>query len=150
MERIKYEEVPNEIFLKLREIERYLENSSIDKQFLELLRLRISQMNGCAYCVDMHYKELKNTNETELRLSSLCVWRETPYFTKKERVVLYFAEKLTRITEEPLSDSVFNPLVEYFTKEEICNLALAISQINTWNRLMKVFQFTPGKYKVSE
>jgi len=150
MERISYQEVPAEIFEKLRAIEVYLENSSIDRQFLELLRLRISQMNGCAYCVDMHSKELKYLGEPELRLNALCVWQETPYFSKKERAVLHLAEKLTRITEEPLADLYFDSLPNFFSKEEICNLTLAISQINTWNRLMKVFRFTPGNYKVSE
>ncbi len=150
MERISYQEVPAEIFEKLRAVEVYLENSSIDKQFLELLRLRISQINGCAYCVDMHSKGLKKLGETELRLNSLCVWQETPYFSEKERVVLHLAEKLTRITEEPLADQYYDLLPNFFSKEEICNLTLAISQINTWNRLMKVFRFTPGNYKVSE
>lgn len=150
MERILYQEVPTEIFEKLRAIETYLENSFIDKQLLELLRLRISQINGCAYCVDMHNKELKHLGETELRLSSLCVWKETLYFTEKERAVLQFAEKLTRITEEPLSNKYYDILLNFFSKEEICNLTLAISQINTWNRLMKVFRFTPGHYTVSE
>lgn len=150
MERISYQEVPTEIFEKLRAVEVYLENSSIDKQFLELLRLRISQINGCAYCVDMHSKGLKHLGETELRLNSVCVWQETPYFSNKERAVLHFAEKLTRITEEPLDDQYYDLLPSFFLKEEICNLTLAISQINTWNRLMKVFRFTPGNYKVSE
>jgi AhpD family alkylhydroperoxidase len=150
MERISYQEVPAEIFEKLRAVEVYLENSSIDKQFLELLRLRVSQINGCAYCVDMHSKGLKHLGETELRLNSLCVWQETPYFSEKERVVLHLAEKLTRITEEPLADQYYDLLPNFFSKEEICNLTLAISQINTWNRLMKVFRFTPGNYKVSE
>lgn len=150
MERISYQEVPAEIFEKLRAVEVYLENSSIDKQFLELLRLRISQINGCAYCVDMHSKGLKHLGETELRLNSLCVWQETPYFSEKERAGLHLAEKLTRITEEPLADQYYDLLLNFFSKEEICNLTLAISQINTWNRLMKVFRFTPGNYKVSE
>ena len=150
MARISYQEVPAEIFEKLRAIEVYLENCSIDRQFLELLRLRISQMNGCAYCVDMHSKELKHSGEKGLRLNSLCVWQETPYFSKKERAVLHLAEKLTRITEEPLADHHYDSLANFFSKEEICNLTLAISQINTWNRLMKVFRFTPGNYKESE
>ncbi|MEH6535316.1 MAG: carboxymuconolactone decarboxylase family protein [Psychroserpens sp.] len=150
MERISYQEVPVEIFEKLGAIEVYFENTSIDKQFLELLRLRISQMNGCAYCVDMHSKELKHLGETELRLNSLCVWQETPYFSKRERAALHFAELLTRITDEPLADHCYDSLLAFFSKEEICNLTLAISQINTWNRLMKVFRFTPGNYKVSE
>lgn len=147
MERISYQEVPQEIFTKLRSIEDYLDNSSIGKQLLDLLRLRISQVNGCAYCVDMHHKESKSLGETELRLSSLVVWQETPFFSKKERAVLQFAETVTRLNAEPIPDRVYTPLLDFFTKEEICVLTLAVAQINTWNRLMKVFRFTPGNYK---
>lgn len=150
MERISYPEVPSEIFEKLGAIEDYLENSTIGMPLLELLRLRISQINGCAYCVDMHYKELKHTNKTELRLSSLCVWRETPYFSEKESAVLQVAEKLTKLNEESISESDFKTLLKHFSKAEICNLILAISQINTWNRLMIAFQFTPGNYEISQ
>lgn len=150
MERISYQEVPAEIFNQLRVLESYLDNTSIGMPLLELLRLRISQINGCAYCVDMHYKELKNTNETELRLSSLCVWQETPYFTDKERAVLQFAERLTKLNGEQISTNVYESLLEFFSKSEICNLTLAITQINTWNRLMITFQFTPGNYVVTK
>jgi len=116
---------------------------------LELLRLRISQLNGCAYCVDMHHKELAHTGETELRRTSLVVWEETPYFSDKERAALHFAERLTRITASPLPNDCYEALQKFFSKEEICDLSFAITQINTWNRLMKVFLFTPGNYKVS-
>jgi AhpD family alkylhydroperoxidase len=150
MERISYQEVPAEVFNKLRAVEDYLESSTIGLPLLELLRLRVSQINGCAYCVDMHYKELKHKNETELRMSSLCVWQETPYFSDKERAVLQLAESLTKLNGEPIHESVYKSLFEFFSKAEICNLALVISQINTWNRLMITFQFTPGNYKVSE
>jgi AhpD family alkylhydroperoxidase len=150
MERISYQEVPAELFNKLRAIEDYLHNSTIERPLIELLKLRISQINACAYCVDMHYKELKHINETELRLSSLCVWKETPYFSDKERAVLQLGESLTKLNGEPIPERIYKPLFEFFSKAEICNLVLAITQINTWNRLMIAFQFTPGKYKVSK
>lgn len=150
MERIAYQEVPVEIFEKLRAIEDYLHSSTIEMSLLELLRLRISQINGCAYCVDMHYKELKHVNETELRMASLCVWKETPYFSNKERAVLQLAERLTKLNEEPISETIYKSLFEFFSKPEVCNLALAITQINTWNRLMITFQFSPGNYKISD
>lgn len=85
MERISYTDVPQEIFTNLMAIENYLDNSTLDLHLLELLRLRVAQKNGCAYCVDMHHKILKKHNETDLRLSSLCVWEETNYFSEKER-----------------------------------------------------------------
>lgn len=150
MERISYQEVPAEIFDKLRSIENYLESTTIGMHLLEIIRLRVAQKNGCAYCVDMHYKLLKNEGETELRLSSLCVWEETTYFTDKERSVLKFTDTLTEVVNNTLiSNDVFTPLLTFFSKEEICYLSLAISQINTWTRLMKTFQFTPGNFKIN-
>lgn len=149
MERITYQEIPEGMFENLRRIEDTLINSTIDRNLLEIIRLRTSQINGCAYCVDMHYKELKYAGETELRLSSLCVWEETPYYSEKERAVLHLTDILTALAPQPISDKTYAPLSYYFSKEEICFLTLAISQSNTWNRLMKVFRFTPGKYRVS-
>lgn len=149
MERITYIDVPLEIFESLRNIESLLNNSALEKKLHYLIKLRVSQMNGCAYCVDMHYKELKHLNEEELRLSSLCVWDETPYFTEKERAVLLFAEKLSSINNETIADDIYNSLLKFFNKKEICYLTLAISQINTWNKLMKTFRFTPGVYEVN-
>lgn len=150
MERISYKEVPKEIFKGLLDIELLIKNSGLSTQLLELIKLRIAQKNGCAYCVDMHHKELKHLNETDLRLSSLCVWEEVPYFTPEERTVLAYADSLTRLTRGPLPKEIYDPLLTYFSKEEICYLSLSIAQINTWNRLMKAFQFTPGHYKVEQ
>ncbi|WP_298513559.1 carboxymuconolactone decarboxylase family protein [uncultured Kordia sp.] len=146
MERISYADIPKGMFEHLQKIEVYIKESSIENQLLELIKLRVSQKNGCAYCVDMHHKELKKLGETELRLSSLCVWEETPYFTEKERTALAFADALTKLRRTPFPDEVYNPLLKFFTKEEICILSLVITQINSWNRLMKVFLFTPGNY----
>ncbi|MGH1386491.1 carboxymuconolactone decarboxylase family protein [Kordia sp.] len=146
MERISYGDIPKGMFEHLQKIEVYIKESSIDNQLLELIKLRVSQKNGCAYCVDMHHKELKKTGETELRLSSLCVWEETPYFSEKERTVLTFADTLTKLQRTPIPDAVYNSLLQFFDKKEICILTLAITQINTWNRLMKTFLFTPGNY----
>ena len=149
MERINYQDIPNGMFDILMKIENFINESSLDFKLLEIIRLRVAQKNGCAYCVDIHHKKLKNTNETDLRLSSICVWEETPYFTDKERTVLQFTDILTKLNREPISDEVYNPLLDFFSKEEICILTLAISQINTWTRLMKTFQFIPGNYKVN-
>lgn len=149
MNQISYNEIPQGMFENLRVIEDAIDNSSIETKLLELIRLLVSQKNGCAYCVDMHYKELKHVGETELRLSSLCVWEETPYFTDKERTVLNFADKLTKLSRAPIAPKDYDPLLIHFSKAEICYLTLAITQINTWNRLMKTFQFTPGNYKIS-
>ena len=150
MERITYQDIPNGMFENLRTIEDSIINSTLDRKLIETIRLRTAQLNGCAYCVDMHYKELKHFGETELRLSSLSVWEEAPYFSQKERLVLAFCDSLTRLKSSPISQELFNDLSSHFSKEEICYLTLTISQSNTWNRLMKTFGFTPGHYKVSE
>ena len=149
MERITYQDIPTGMFENLMTTENFINQSTLETTLLELIRLRVAQKNGCAYCVDMHHKELKNVNETDLRLSSLCVWEETPYFTDKERAILKFTDTLTQLSKNLIADEIYNPLLTFFSKEEICILTLAISQINTWTRLMKTFQFTPGNYKVN-
>lgn len=98
----------------------------------------------------MHYKELKHTGETELRMSTVSVWKETSFFTEKEKVVLQFTESLTEISEKDISNEVFDSLTKFFDTEEICNLTLAISQLNTWTRLVRTFNFTAGNYKVEK
>ena len=148
MERISYQGLPQGMFEKLMAVEALVNGGSLDFQLLELARLRVSQINGCAYCVDMHHKELKHAGETELRLASLTVWEETGYFTEREQAVLAFAEELTLVSEYGVSDERFAQLAHHFTKEEIALLTLAIAQINTWTRLMRTFRFTPGKYRV--
>lgn len=149
MERISYLEVPDGMLEKVREVEVLLQKSSLEPSILYLVKLRASQINGCAYCVDMHYKELRHIGESELRLSSLCVWQDTPYFTAKERVVLAFAEALTNLTNSEISDHLYESLTNHFNKEEISYLTLAVSTINVWNRLMITFRFEPGKYQVT-
>lgn len=150
MERISYRDIPKGMFENLMTTEEYINSSSLETHLLELIRLRVAQKNGCAYCVDMHHKELKFLGETDLRLSSLCVWKETPYFTEKEMAALNLTDVLTKLSRDPLSEAVFDELTPHFNKEEICYLTLAISQINTWTRLMKTFKFTPGNYQVKE
>lgn len=150
MERISYQDIPKGMFENLMAVENYIGSSSLETKLLELIRLRVAQKNGCAYCVDMHHKELKHLGETDLRLSSLCVWKETPYFTDKEIVALQLTDVLTKLNRDPLPEEVFDELLPHFSKEEICFLTLAIAQINAWTRLMKMFKFSPGNYKVKE
>ncbi len=148
MERISFTEIPQEMMGKLFDLENYINNSGINMKLLELMRLRVAQINGCAYCVDMHHKELKNLEETDLRLSSLIVWEETNYFTDKERAVLHFTEILTKLNGKPIVDNDYEVIKSHFEKKEIVILTLAIAQINTWTRLMKTFQIEAGNYKV--
>lgn len=150
MERITYQDIPNGMFDHLNAIEDFISNAGLSMRLLELIRTRVSQINGCAYCVDMHHKLLKHEGETALRLSSLCVWEETPYFTNEERAVLKFTDTLTKLEPTPIPDAVFNALLDFYSKKEISYLTLAIAQINTWTRLMKTFQFVPGNYQVKQ
>lgn len=148
MERIAFKDIPKGIVERLTAIGDYLGESALEVSLLHLMRLRVSQINKCAYCVDMHYKELQDIGETELRMASLFLWNETPFFSEKERAVLHFAEVLTEINSEPFTDETFNALTPFFSHEEICDLALAVAQINAWNRLVKTCNLTPGTYKV--
>jgi AhpD family alkylhydroperoxidase len=150
MERITYKEIPEGMMQALRQVQEYVDNSGLDKKLLELLRMRVSQMNSCAYCLDMHYKEGIHEGETALRLISVSAWRETPYYTPKEQAVLEFAEMLTRLPEGEHSHHIHDELLKYFTKQEIAHLTLAIIQINSWNRLVRSFGTTPGNYQVKE
>lgn len=148
MERITFNQIPKGMVEKLMGIENYIKDSTLDLKLLELMRLRVAQINKCAYCIDMHYKELKHTGETELRMSTISVWNETSFFSKKEKTVLKFTEVLTEVSKNNITDEVFESLKEFFNTEEICNLTLAISQLNTWTRLVKTFKFQAGNYKV--
>lgn len=150
MERITFGQIPKGMVEKLMGIENYIKESTLDLQLLELMRLRVAQINKCAYCIDMHYKELKDTGETELRMSTISVWNETSFFTEKEKAVLQFTEALTEINEKDISNEIFNSLTKYFDTEEICNLTFAISQLNTWTRLVRTFKFTAGNYEVKK
>ncbi|MEO0570296.1 MAG: carboxymuconolactone decarboxylase family protein [Bacteroidota bacterium] len=149
MERIGYQDIPSGIFEKLLALESLANDSGLEMKLLEIIRLRVAQLNGCAYCVDMHHKELQYLGESDLRLYSLGVWKETDYYSEKEKVVLEFTEKLTKLNEEGISDVLFEAVSQHFDKKEISFLTLAIAQINTWTRLMRTFQFTPGRYTVN-
>ena len=150
MERITLNDAPQGMLQLLLNIEAYIGKSGLDKKLLGLLKTRASQINSCAYCLDMHYKEARYAGETEKRLYSLPAWRETNYYTPKEQAALAFAETLTRLPAEENSDHIHDELKKYFSKEEIAYLTLAIAQINLWNRVVRSFGPTPGNYKVKE
>jgi AhpD family alkylhydroperoxidase len=147
MERITFKEAPG-VYNALKHGQDYVDNCGLDHKLQKLIKFRVSQINSCAYCLDMHYKEAIHIGETPLRLISLSAWRETPYYTQKERAVLAFAETLTHMPAEENSDSIHDELNKYFTKEEIANITMAVIQINSWNRLVRSFGPVPGNYKV--
>ena len=147
MERISFKEAPG-VYNALKQGQNYVDSCGLDLTLLELIRLRVSQINSCAYCLDMHYKEAIHAGESPLRLISVSAWRETNYYSPKEQAALAFAETLTHMPAEENSDSIHDELNKYFTKEEIANLTMAIVQINSWNRLVRSFGPVPGLYKV--
>jgi AhpD family alkylhydroperoxidase len=110
------------------------------------VKLRASQINGCAYCVDMHYLDARAGGETEQRLSALVVWQEAPFFSERERAALLWTEKVTLISLDHVPDEVYEQARKHFTDEELVNLTLIIATINAWNRLSISFRGMPGHY----
>jgi AhpD family alkylhydroperoxidase len=127
-------------------IETYLAECGLEPRLLDLVRLRTSQINGCAYCVDMHSLDLRARGETEQRIYALPVWQETPFFTERERAALLWTEKLTLIAQDHMPDEVFARVHPHFTDAELANLTLAVTTINAWNRFGISFRDEPGHY----
>jgi AhpD family alkylhydroperoxidase len=149
-QRISFAELPKGIFKTMLQVEELINNSGLDRKLLELLRLRVSQINKCAYCIDMHYKEAKHKGETEQRLYSVSVWKETDYYSEIEKVALEFTEAITQTQNDEMNDNLFEKMAAHFSKDDIAILTLAIAQINSWNRLMKTYNFPAGSYKVNQ
>jgi AhpD family alkylhydroperoxidase len=132
------------------QIEQYIKKSGLDLKLLELVKYRVSQINSCAYCLDMHYKDAIHLGEKEQRLHLLAAWRESPFYSEKERAVLAYAEALTNISSQDVDDQLFKTLSVFFTDTEIANITISITQINSWNRICKAFRTPPGSYKTGE
>jgi AhpD family alkylhydroperoxidase len=128
-------------------LETYLGACGLEKNLLFLIQLRCSQINGCAYCLDMHWKDLRAAGEAEQRLYSLDAWRECPYYTDRERAGLAWAEAVTRVTEGHVSDAVYAEVRPHFSEKELCDLTVAVATINAWNRLSIASRTVPGTYK---
>jgi AhpD family alkylhydroperoxidase len=125
----------------------YLKKSPVEDNLLELVFFRVSQINGCAYCLDMHSKDARAKGETEQRLYGLSAWRETPYFTDRERAALTWAEALTNCN---VPDQVYNEVKGQFSEEELIDLTVAVTTINSWNRINLAFPNEAGTYKVGQ
>jgi AhpD family alkylhydroperoxidase len=125
-------------------VEECIDKSSLEKSLAELVRLRASQINGCAFCVDMHVTDARKGGETDRRLATVVVWRETPFFTDRERAALEWTEALTLISQDHVPDAVWEAVQPHFTEEEIVDLTLLVSSINTWNRFAIAFRKMPA------
>lgn len=125
----------------------YLHKSGLNLKLQELIKMRASQINGCAYCLDMHWKDAIKLGETAQRLYSLPAWKECPYYTDAERAALAYTEAVTKIPQQDVSDDVYNELGKHFDKAQIADITMAIIAINSWNRLNIAFRSIPGDYK---
>ncbi|MGH9616932.1 MAG: carboxymuconolactone decarboxylase family protein [Acidobacteriaceae bacterium] len=145
--RLDYSKVSPEALKAMLQLESFVRRSGIDPKLLELIKIRASQMNGCAYCIDMHTKDARAKGETEQRIYALNAWRETPFFTEKERAALAWTEALTNIQTGHAPDAVYRELSNNFSEAEMVNLTLAITTINSWNRIAIGFRAVPGSYQ---
>ncbi len=145
--RLDYGKILPEGMRAIYALDRYSQNSGLEPSLLDLIKLRASQINGCAYCIDMHCKDARTGGETEQRLYSLSIWRETPYYTDRERAALAFTEAVTLIADKRMLDEVYEQARQHFSDEELVKLVIGISIINVWNRFAITFRDTPGSYE---
>src|SRR5919201_1321717 len=127
-------------------LEKQVSKAGLETKLLDLVRMRASQINGCAYCLDMHSKDARAAGETEQRLYGLSAWRETPYYSARERAALEWTEALTLVSESHVPDDVYERVREQFSEDELAHLSLAIVSINGWNRLNVAARTVPGDY----
>lgn len=144
--RIVYSKILPEGMRIMNALDDYSQNCRLEPSLLDLIKLRASQINGCAYCVDMHSKDARTSGETEQRLYNLSVWRETPYYTDRERAALAFTEAVTLIADKRVPDDVYDEARQKFSDEEMVKLMIAIVTINAWNRFT-IFGDVPGSYQ---
>lgn len=148
-QRINFQQKGQNALKTLFNIGAYLKKSPLEEKLLELVYFRVSQINGCAYCLDMHSKDARAHGETEQRLYGMAAWRETPYFTDRERAALAWAEAVTACQ---VPDAIYSRVKEHFTDEELVDLTLAVSTINTWNRFNIAFTMPEavGTYRAGQ
>jgi AhpD family alkylhydroperoxidase len=131
-------------------LENYIDTCGLDHKLIHLLRMRASQVNGCAYCIDMHSKDARALGETEQRLYELDAWRETPFYTDRERAALEWTEALTLVSETHVPDEIYESVKKHFSEKEIVDLSIIVSVINAWNRLAISTRAVPGTYKAKQ
>jgi AhpD family alkylhydroperoxidase len=132
----------------MRQLQAHVDDCGLEHSLLELVKMRASQINGCAYCLDMHSKDARAAGETEQRLYLLDAWRESPFYSERERAALAWTEALTRISKtKDVSDAVYDEVHKQFSDKELVDLTFAIIAINGWNRLAIPFRSEPGHYR---
>jgi AhpD family alkylhydroperoxidase len=138
--------IPKSLMLMM-DVESEIDRSTLGARLLHLVKMRASQINGCAYCLDMHSKDARAEGESEQRLYALDAWAETPFFDKRERAALLWTEAVTRVSEHHVPDHVYEAVRGEFTEQELAYLTLAIATINAWNRLCIALRNPPGDYR---
>ncbi|WP_257669986.1 carboxymuconolactone decarboxylase family protein [Parapedobacter tibetensis] len=149
-QRLNFNETGVDAMKALYNIAVHLGKSTIEKNLLELIYFRVSQINGCAFCLDMHSKDLRAKGETEQRLYALSSWRETPFYSEKEQSALAWAETLTQLNNGLLPDDIYAEAGKHFTEKELVDLTLAVTTINTYNRFNIAFGAPVGTYRVGQ
>lgn len=143
--------VPEKVAPGIREalygLQKYVSASGLEPALLDLIDLRASQINGCAFCVDMHTKDARARGETEQRLYGVSVWRDTPYFSDRERAALAWTEAVTELSRDHVPDEVYEAVRPHFTEKELVDLTMAIIAINSWNRLNVALRREAGGYQ---
>ncbi len=145
--RIDPSKVSPDAYRAIMGIELFVRGSGLETSLIELVKLRASYMNGCAYCVDMHTKDARAEGETEQRLYAVPVWRETGFYTDRERAALAFTEAVTELGEGGVSDAVYAETRRHFDDDELVKLTMAVVAINCWNRVAVTFRTEPGSYR---
>lgn len=146
-QRLNYSAASPAGFKAMLKLQQQVDTCGLEHALLELIKMRASQINGCAYCLDMHSKDARAAGETEQRLYLLNAWRESPFYSDRERAALAWTEALTQITDDEISDVLYDQTREHFSEKELVDLSLAIIAINGWNRLAKSFRSEPGHYQ---
>lgn len=149
-ERFKLEQVEPEAYKAMLGLEKYLNHSGLSKTLLELIKIRASQINRCAFCINMHTKDARKNGETEQRIYALNAWKETPFFTHEERAVLTMTEAVTLIAGNCISDDLYHEVSRYFTANQIAQILIAIVTINAWNRIAIATSMVPDTYPATE
>ena len=145
--RIHYAKAAPGVYEAMDGLEAYLSSGALERPLLLLVQLRASQVNGCAYCIDMHWKDLRAAGETEQRLYALDAWGESPFYTDRERAALAWTEAVTLVAAGRVPDEVYEAVRPHFSERELADLTLAVAAINAWNRLSIAARITPGTYQ---
>jgi AhpD family alkylhydroperoxidase len=144
---LNYAKASPDSYRAMQQFSQYTHHLPLEPALLELVRVRASQINHCAFCVDMHSLDARAAGETEQRLYALAAWEEAPFFTARERAALAWTEAVTRLANGPVSETLYRATLEQFGEKEIVDLTLAIIAINGWNRLAGVFRTEAGHYR---